>query len=91
MPIKITGKHRGETVATEYMTVGELVARLQEVDQTLPVGRIGHFGELHSMIRSDFRPSTAFGIDYMTWKGAETEKPFPCFCIDAPDIGEEPD
>ena len=71
-------------------TVGDLIAHLQTFDPTLPVGRLGHFGELWPMDAGDFHVFP----QYYEWDGAglnQLPNVSKVLNIEPPDIGEEPD
>lgn len=90
MTIKLTGQVPGEAPTTvEFMTVGELIDLLKDLDPAMPIGRQGHFGELHAMDKYNFWVATCERVERF-WKGAECE-PFQALTIGAPDIGPEPD
>lgn len=91
MPVTITGRgypSDGE-ITVKYMTVGEMIDALSVHDHDMPVGVIGHFGELHAIQRYDIRPVWLTRIEHY-WKGAETQA-FRALTIEPPDIGPEPD
>lgn len=91
MPTTVTGRgypHEG-VVSVEYMTVGDIIDALTAYDSNLPIGFVGHFGELHAFDPSDIYDITLTRVEHH-WKGAEAH-PFRAVIIEAPDVGPEPD
>ena len=73
-------------------TVADLIKHLQTLDQSLPIGRKGNFGEFHPMITLEFIATTSH-LDSWTPGGFETThgEDIPVMAIIVPDIGDEPD
>jgi hypothetical protein len=69
------------------MKVKDLIELLQGMDQNLPVGRLGYFGEFYAM------DPYQFSLGLVTSDRWPHDKPIGTFVlhVSAPDIGEEPD
>jgi hypothetical protein len=81
-----------------YFTVKDLIQLLQTVDENLPVGKSGHFGEFHPMdiydfnvTKSRFDPQGENIENYVGWRELVEFHQQPIFEINSPDIGEVPD
>jgi hypothetical protein len=77
-------------MAQKLVTVGELIGHLQKLDPSLPIGRVGHFGEFHPMDLGDFWASRAYTTPSGLWRD-EDRTNLDVLAIHPPDIGDEPD
>jgi len=72
------------------LKVGELVEALQSMDQDMPVGVVGHFGEALMMDKHDFLIRKA----YVTpdWLGTKEDRRYiDILELECPGRGEDPD
>jgi hypothetical protein len=75
-----------------FFTVGELKRLLANIDDNLPIGVVGHFGEFIPVRnRSDFCRGEAYLVpDNESWRNMDNHKS-DVFLIPEIDIGPEPD
>lgn len=75
----------------KYLTVGELKKILSTIDDNLPVGRVGWFGEFREMSAYNISVTEACPVpEGKTWR-YQDPKPIKVLQIVSPDIGEGPD
>ncbi len=73
----------------EILTVKDMIEFLQKFDLDLPFGYVGHYGEFHSLNRSDFWKSKTYLRSYSS--SEKRAKEFEALVFQAPDVGPEPD
>jgi hypothetical protein len=75
-----------------FITVGQLKHLLEKVDDSLPIGVIGHFGEFQPVWNiSDFCRGEAYLVpDGKGWREMDNHKS-DVFLIPEMDIGPDPD
>ncbi len=72
------------------LTVTELADILSRLPGNLPIGRIGHFGEIFFLTKRDFHPQTGYVTPNASWR-EEDRRDIDVLSISVPDIGDEPD
>ena len=76
---------------TKYLTVGDLKKILSKIDNSLFVGRVGHYGEFNEMDESDFWVTDSYITDSVFFTTKNKAKRLQVLHISPPYIGEEPD
>jgi len=75
----------------KYFTIGELIEHLSKLDHTLPVVKVGHFGEIYPMSAYNFHTRHGHPVpEDDHWKD-RLEESIPVLDIYVPDIGPDPD
>jgi len=75
-----------------FFRVGELVEYLNTLDPFMPVGKIGHFGEIKTMRQYDFKVKEGYPIpENGTWRQGKPNEKISILHINSPDIGPDPD
>lgn len=76
------------------LTVGKLIALLQQYPQHMYVGAIGHYGEFHGLVKNDLsaQPECQVYATISVWRSdARVDLTGKVLTIDWPDIGPDPD
>lgn len=81
------------------LTVGKLKELLNSLPEDMPVGRVGHFGEIHFMTAGDLYTRKAYyNVDengatvpsWEAWRRGSKQVKIDVLDFNTPDIGEEP-